>query len=588
MGAVVNTTTPIKSFGGGTLPNPRQQSVPRDAPWTLFHALEASRLLSEEQLDRLRELLPECDEGMLADLVVEVGWLTPYQLKRVRAGKGAGLVVGQYRILEELGAGGFGTVYKAVHAIMNRPAAIKFLSPQWCSNEDVRSVFLREVIATTRLSHPNIATAYDANETDGSLWFAMEFVDGPTLERFVWAEGPLPIPLACAIAYQVAQALQYAHERGMVHRDIKPANLVLPGARSGLKGLADRPGPGVAGGPIPGQSSQVLVKVVDFGLARLRPTTSYQPVSICEQGGMLGTPDFVAPEQARNGHEADIRSDLYSLGCTLYYALTGQVPFNARTSTEALIMHQLEDEVPLSTLRPETPPSVAAIVKRLMAKRPENRFQTPAELMEALVITLLMPGGGGVFPRPAPLCREEDVSSSLGVPPSAAEQPRVGDAVAPRVGEGGRGVTTDEAGAGSPSPGEEAGSPEAQFQVVTHWREWVEVVEAVLGGVPPALDEAEYKALYKDLLEGLSSQSGVSDRQGELYARMKALIEPWVRLQALVKLEPNLRAGLLGSCEEIDKELCPRPSASLATWAFTFGMLAAVALAAAYAAGLRW
>lgn len=552
----MKTTTPVK-----------KKSVPSDVPWGLFRALEASRLLSDDRLSRLREMLPECDEWMLANLIVEVGWLTPYQLKRVRAGNGAGLVVGQYRILEELGAGGFGTVYKAIHAIMNRTAAIKFLAPQWCGNEEARSFFLREVIATTRLSHANIAAAYEANETDGSLWFAMEFVDGPTLDRFVFAEGPLPIPLACAITYQVAQALQYAHELGMVHRDIKPANLVLPGAGKGLTGFAPRPG-----------SSRTLVKVVDFGLARLRPTATYHPVSICEQGGMLGTPAFVAPEQARNGHEADIRSDLYSLGCTLYYALTRQNPFNAPTGTQALILQQLEDEVPVSALRPEIPPSVAAIVKRLMAKRPENRFQTPCELMEALAITLLMPAEAGLIPRPVPAPAVPTVTPAV-VP--------VGVPLAPPVSEVQRVEATTGAPPGSPSRGAEVRPQETDFQVVPHWREWFGVIEAVLSGAQPALTEGQYQALYRALLEGLSTQGWATEREGHLYARMKSLIEPWVRLQALRTLDPNLRAGLLASCEEFDKELDPRPGVSLIAWAIPVGILAS-ALAAAYAAGLRW
>ncbi len=194
-----------------------------------------------------------------------------------------------------------------------------------------------------------------------------------TWSAFVSKRQPLPVPFVCALMHQVAQALQYAHEKGMVHRDIKPANLLLPGV------TAEQ----AAGSP-----AAVLVKVVDFGLARIYPRDSSEVVTICRDGGCFGTPEFMSPEQAQNSHRVDIRSDLYSLGCTFYFALTGRPPFKASSPLELLYLHQDAEPELLSKVRPDVPPAVAGIVQRLLAKRPENRFQTPAEVAQALRFAL--------------------------------------------------------------------------------------------------------------------------------------------------------------------------------------------------------
>ena len=275
----------------------------------------------------------------LSAQLVDDGWLTPYQLRRISEGETRGLILGQYRVLDELGEGGFGKVYKAVHRLMNRVAALKVIAPKWVQNRGARDLLLREVVATTRLTHPNIAMAYDANETDDILWFAMEYVAGMNLHHFVETRGPLPIPLACGIIHQVVRALQYAHEHGMVHRDIKPANLLIPESPSDSEHALS-----LLGSPL------APVKVVDFGLARLLPTASQPLFTLCQEGVLLGTPSYISPEQARNGHLVDIRADLYSLGCTFYFALTGRDPFKGVTTVQ-IIAQQLEQEAePLSKL----------------------------------------------------------------------------------------------------------------------------------------------------------------------------------------------------------------------------------------------
>jgi serine/threonine protein kinase len=275
------------------------------------------------------------------------------------------LSLGQYRLLDELGRGGMGRVYKALHTIMGRVVALKVVSPELVSDPVAVEWFLREVRASTQLNHPNIVMAYDANEAEGMYFLVMEYVHGKTLDALVKKQGPAPSAYACALMRQAALGLQHAHEKNMVHRDIKPGNLLIP----------------IPEGDSP---PEVLVKILDFGLARLHGKTKGDTIALRGEAGVLGTPDYIAPEQSRDIHAADIRSDLYSLGCVFYFTLTGRVPFPGDNAMEKLIKHLMEEPEPLEKARPDVPPELAAIVRRLMAKDPANRFQTPAELAREL------------------------------------------------------------------------------------------------------------------------------------------------------------------------------------------------------------
>jgi serine/threonine protein kinase len=275
------------------------------------------------------------------------------------------LSLGQYRLLDELGRGGMGRVYKALHTIMERVVAIKVISPELVSDPVAVEWFRREVRASTQLHHPNIVMAYDANEAEGLHFLVMEFVHGVTLDVLVKQHGPLPIPHACALIRQAALGMQHAHEKGMVHRDIKPGNLLIPL-------------------PEGDQPSEVLVKILDFGLARLHGKTKGDTIALRGETGVLGTPDYIAPEQSRDIHAADIRSDLYSLGCVFYFTLAGRVPFPGDNAMEKLIKHLMEQPEPLEKVRPDVPPEVAALVRRLMSKDPADRYQTPGELVRDL------------------------------------------------------------------------------------------------------------------------------------------------------------------------------------------------------------
>jgi len=267
----------------------------------------------------------------------------------------------QYEIIRKLGAGGMGVVYLAKNKLMDRLEVLKVISSSLVQREGVVERFLREIRAAAALSHDNIVKAYSAMQLGDLLVFAMEYVQGEDLAKIVKKQGPLPIVNACHYARQVALGLEHAFERDMVHRDIKPHNLIV--ARAGKKRT---------------------VKILDFGLAK---ATSEKKLDreLTGEGKMLGTPAYMAPEQGLDASTADTRADIYSLGCTLYYLLTGSAPFKAASLAGLLLAHQTDEAKSLSLVRPEVPTELAALVARMMAKDPGKRFQQPVEVAQALM-----------------------------------------------------------------------------------------------------------------------------------------------------------------------------------------------------------
>jgi len=279
-----------------------------------------------------------------------------------------------YEIIRELGHGGMGVVYLAHNRLMDRHEVLKVIGHHIVERPGVLDRFLREIRAVARLRHPNIVSAYAAFRCGDSLVFAMEYAEGLDLARMVKARGPLQVAQACYYVQQAALGLQHAHEEGMVHRDIKPANLTL----THKKGRA-------------------VIKVLDFGLSKATSEQNASDLGIGEPsfggnfgetltrvGQMLGTPDFIAPEQIVDAQKADIRADIYSLGCALYCLLSGRAPFEATTLYDLLQAHQSMDATRLNFLRPEVPAELAALVAKMMAKEPARRFQEPDEVAHAL------------------------------------------------------------------------------------------------------------------------------------------------------------------------------------------------------------
>jgi serine/threonine-protein kinase len=334
------------------------------ASWTassFLDSLRAWRLLEPAQAALLgRDLLAgQSDARTVARDLLQRGWLTAYQVNQVFLGRGPDLILGPYTLLERLGEGGMGQVFKAQHGKMGRVVALKVIHPKRIAHPDAVRRFRRELQAVGKLDHPHIVRAFDAGEANGRHFLVMEYVEGKSLAQIVKSQGPQPAAQACDWVRQAALGLQHAFERGLVHRDVKPANLLL--------------------------SKDGTVKVLDMGLARLNETASGEATSpLTGEGLLVGTPDFLAPEQAEEAHAADSRADIYSLGCTLYYLLSGRPPFPGGSLGQKLRRHLMEKPTAIEKLRPDLPSGVGEVLRKMMAKHPEARYQTPAEVAAAL------------------------------------------------------------------------------------------------------------------------------------------------------------------------------------------------------------
>jgi serine/threonine protein kinase len=379
------------------------QSSPRE----LAEFLIRNQFLSLPQ----QELL-ERDKGRYSttqELLKEVsanGWITPFQEKMLQAGHGSRLLVSKYRLQEQLGEGGMGVVYKAWDHRLDRLVAIKIIRPQLLTmRPELIHRFHREAKAVAQLLHPNVVILYDAGEDLGTHYLAMELVEGMTLEKMVRMHGALPIKQAADYMRQAALGLQHAYEQGLVHRDVKPSNLLIaqkptgPGRRSSSivrnRGLVTQRDKMLSQerNAIRSANQWGVLKILDMGLARLHESLDDQssvPLTpLTRVGALLGTPDFIAPEQAKDARNVDIRADLYSLGCTFYFLLTGQPPFPNLTDVQKILKHQTEWPVGIDELRPHVPTTIIQIVRKLMQKTPDLRYEIPQDLADDLQRFLL-------------------------------------------------------------------------------------------------------------------------------------------------------------------------------------------------------
>jgi serine/threonine-protein kinase len=356
----------------------------------LIDALVKYGLLTAEQMQEVLQHMQRRfqDPQLMARAMLQRNWLTPYQVNHLLQGHAKDLVLGSYLLLERLGEGGMGQVYKAKHKKLDRVVALKLIRRDLVASAEAIQRFRQEIETAAQLSHPNIVLAYDADEIDGTHFYTMEYVEGTTLGHLVRRSGAMSVTLACDYIRQAAVGLQHAHERGLVHRDIKPSNLMLTWTSKTI----DPTGGAAADARIQALwgSHMPLIKILDLGLARghLAEAGKEYDGSITEKGTLMGTPDYISPEQAVNAHKVDIRSDLYSLGATLYSLITATVPFPGGGTMEKVIRAQLEVPKPMAQLRPGVSPEVQAIVSKLMAKKPDDRYQTPAELAKVLMVYL--------------------------------------------------------------------------------------------------------------------------------------------------------------------------------------------------------
>jgi serine/threonine protein kinase len=373
------------------------------APTTSDEFLEVVRKSGMVPEPLLAACLKQCQETepkALADALVQRGLLTQFQSQQLLMGKSRGFNIGKYKILERIGAGGMALVYLCEDPDRQSRVAVKVLPNSHAQDEEYLKRFQREARAVAGLEHPNIVQTFDIDR-DGKLNFiVMEYVEGTGLYDIVQNHGPMDPIRAAHYIRQAAVGLQRAHEANMVHRDIKPGNLMV-----------DRAG---------------TVKVLDMGLARI-----FSDSEEVLTRGILGTPDYFAPEQSKDSHNVDIRADIYGLGCTFYYLLTGAPPFPEGSIAQKLVWHQTRPPKPIRALRPEVPEGLAAVIHKMLAKDPAQRYQTPAELAEALTPWTQTP-----IP-----------------PPSEAEMPRLSLAA-----QGGRETTNDMAQV-TPGPREKVPAP---------------------------------------------------------------------------------------------------------------------------------
>ena len=330
------------------------------------------------------------DPSKLAAALVREGLLTYFQADQLLQGKWKRFFIGKYKVLERLGAGGMGQVFLCEHKLMRRRVAVKVLPAAKAQDPASLERFYREARAVAALDHPNIVRAYDIDQDDSLHFLVMEYVDGTNLQDLVKKNTVLDFTRACHYIYGTAVGLQHAHEMGLVHRDIKPGNI-----------LVDRSG---------------VVKILDMGLARFFNDEDDSLTKKYDES-ILGTADYLAPEQALDSHSVDIRADIYSLGATFYFLLTGSPPFPEGTVAQKLLWHQTRHPAPLRSLRPDTPQELVDVIARMMDKDLLRRFQTPAELMTALaqwVLTPIPPPSERELPQLSPAAMSAAAAKAFG------------------------------------------------------------------------------------------------------------------------------------------------------------------------------
>ncbi len=376
------------------------ESIPPDLD--LLAVIRRSGILHDRQFEDvrakvLRGTYPQ-DPQKLSDALIGEGVLTEYQARRFLRGKAHGLMVSRYVIQDRVGSGSMGRVYMARHMLMDRLAAIKVVAPENINNDRVLARFQREMRLVGRLDHPNVVRAFDADKIGDLMYIVMEYVPGTSLSQRLRKRGPLPIAETVDHIAQAAAGLQHAHDQGVVHRDVKPSNLLIRNA--------DR-----------------VVKVADLGLAALVQDDESPDTFKTAQGIAVGTIDYMSPEQA-TGQELDGRSDIYSLGCTWYHILTGQMPFQGDSPIDRLGARINGTAPPVTDLRPDVPRSVVRVLDRMMTNKPEERFQTAGEVAEILDQLLKRTRSRQVHiqePKPSP--DPEPTNPEAAMPPDQSGQP---------------------------------------------------------------------------------------------------------------------------------------------------------------------
>ena len=319
--------------------------------------LTSAGLLSS---DRVTDYADQIDAGIevLLGKLVKDGHITLFQSDKLKAGESSDIYFGDYVVIDKLGQGGMGTVLLAKHRRMDRLVAIKVLPVTVLESKDAVARFYQEVKVAAKLTHPNIVHAYDAGEHHGFHYLVMEYVPGFDLAEVLSQLGQVPLPMALDYLKQACKGLDYAHRKGVVHRDVKPSNILL--------------------------SEEGEIKILDMGLARISDSPFNQAMTqLTTTGQVMGTVEYMSPEQAEDTRQADQRSDIYSLGCTFYRLLTGKSPFTRDTVVKTILAHRTDAIPTVETGFPENE-TVNRLFQRMVAKQPEDRFQNVSEVIEAI------------------------------------------------------------------------------------------------------------------------------------------------------------------------------------------------------------
>jgi serine/threonine protein kinase len=406
----------------------------------LYGLLLRSRLLSIDEARSMFDRWKEESGDQFNNLARFAGWmvsnkfLTEYQASLLARGHADGFFVNEYKILDRLGQGRMAGVYRGQHQL-GQIVAIKVLPPSKAQDPTMLERFHREARLALRLKHHNIVQTYQTGVARGLHYLVMEYLEGETLEEVLNRRRRLPPAEAVRIVYQALLGLQHIHTQQLLHRDLKPANLMLvPQPLPGKGGqMPIRSGPGAD------NILRCVVKILDIGLGRAlfeegNPIEDSQP-GLTAEGVLLGTPDYMSPEQARDPHGIDIRSDIYSLGCVLYHCLAGQPPFPDTNIITQMIRHASEPPRPLKEYNPEVPDGLQQIVNWMLAKEPGQRYPTPERAAQALQVFL---AAGSALPEPVPdarmrsyltwLEKEQDMPAAAQgtsrVSPAVNEKPR--------------------------------------------------------------------------------------------------------------------------------------------------------------------
>jgi serine/threonine protein kinase len=376
---------------------------------SFLNLVRQSRLVDSDRLQQLVSEMPAGgDSQSVADALVASGALTAWQSDKLLKGKHKGFFLGKYRLQSLLGKGGMSSVYLADHVLMRRRCAIKVLPHKKVNDSSYLERFHREAQAVASLDHPNIVRAYDVDrEDDGGAeihFLVMEYVEGESLQELVVDRGPREFREVADFIRQSAYGLTHAHEAGLVHRDIKPGNLLV--------------------------DTEGVVKILDLGLARFFEENDEDPITLRHDERVLGTADYLAPEQALDSHQVDARADIYSLGCTMYFLLTARPPFDEGTLAQRLMWHQTREPAAISESRSDIPGPLADVLSKMMAKVPSDRFQTADEVAEQLTAWL---GDGETTQTQPPVAKAVPVAQPVEQAPKPTRETTPSAPVAPQI-----------------------------------------------------------------------------------------------------------------------------------------------------------